>query len=119
MENSRIFKTPEGFELLRWWSDGAEFKSNSIKTSAAARRLLPRLEILHGKIEPSIVYTFGLPYTSSSSFAAVWNTNTEARLRGTRLYFHGIAVTTDGKAVGVFTELDADGNEIGEKYMII
>ena len=115
MENTKIFKTPDGAELLTEWSD-RDFTRFYHQAAAAARRLLPELEFIHGRIENTVYNTFGLPYTSSGDFAAVWNTNTEARIKNTPLYFEGVAINKDFAAVGVFTELDADGNEIGTVY---
>jgi hypothetical protein len=43
---------------------------------------------------------FGLPYTSSSSYAAIWNTNTECYIDTDNQYnIEGFAITTDNKPV--------------------
>ena len=48
---------------------------------------------------------FGLPYTSSGEFAAIWNTNTQARAKyGALLYFRGVALSTDYKTVLIFDQ---------------
>ena len=74
---------------------------------------MPELEFIRGRRETTAEYTFGLPYTSTGSFAAVWNTNAEARLRGTSLYFEGVAIdAADGRPVGIFTERNAAGDEV-------
>ena len=115
MENlqRKTYKTAEGFELLTEWHDGDEFVLYSSRTERAARRLMPELEFIHGRREATAEYTFGLPYTSTGSFAAVWNTNAEARLRGTSLYFEGVAIdAADGRPVGIFTECNAAGDEV-------
>lgn len=46
---------------------------------------------------------FGLAYTSSGEFAAIWNTNTQARARyGAPIYFQGVALDENGQAVLIF-----------------
>lgn len=43
--------------------------------------------------EKDYIEAFGLPYTSSSDFAAIWNTNSQARAKyGEALYFRGVAI---------------------------
>ena len=52
---------------------------------------------------------FGLPYTSSSDFAALWNTNTQARIRAKntpRLYFKGVAAAAKESAMRMFKKFD-------------
>lgn len=117
MENAKTFNF-DGMELLTSW-DG-KYGEHLRKAKRAARRLKSELEFIHGDYRSNdIDEVFGLAYTSSSDFAAVWNTNAEARIAGTRLYFDGIAINTAGEAVGVFTERDEAGDEIGLKCMII
>lgn len=46
---------------------------------------------------------FGLAYTSSGEFAAIWNTNTQARAKyGAPIYFQGVAIDENGQAVLIF-----------------
>lgn len=48
---------------------------------------------------------FGLPYTSSSDFATLWNTNTQARIRAKNaphLYFKGVAAAAKESAMRMF-----------------
>lgn len=48
---------------------------------------------------------FGLPYTSSGDFAAIWNTNTQARAKyGAPLYFRGVAYTENREGVLIFDQ---------------
>ena len=52
---------------------------------------------------------FGLPYTSSSDFASLWNTNTQARIRAKnapRLYFKGVAAAAKESAMRMFKKFD-------------
>lgn len=119
-----FYKTQNGINLLTTWGNGDEYEKNARTAYRAARILNNELEILHGKRERDAEYTFGLPYTSSSAFAAVWNTNTEARKHGTGtkngdgLFFQGIAIDDKGRAVAYYLELK-DGEEVGDQYEII
>ena len=46
--------------------------------------------------EKDYIEAFGLPYTSSSDFAAIWNTNSQARAKyGKALYFRGAAIEAE------------------------
>lgn len=52
---------------------------------------------------------FGLPYTSSSDFATLWNTNTQARIRAKNaphLYFKGVAAAAKESAMRMFKKFD-------------
>ena len=110
------------FELLKDWSEDEDgrrhffeiYERNEKTAKKAARRLLKDLEILHGSD-----LLGGLAYTSTSEFAALWNCNTEARKRGTALYFKGVALTTSGDAVAVYTERTDDGDEGATVLQII
>lgn len=110
------------FELLTDWSEDDSgrkhyfdiYERNEKTAKKAARRLLKNLEILHG----SDLFG-GLTYTSTSDFAALWNCNTEARKRGTNLYFRGVALTTSGDAVAIYTERTDDGDEGATVLQII
>lgn len=109
-------------ELLKDWSEDDSgrrhyseiYKRNEKTAKTAARRLLKNLEILHGAD-----LLDGLAYTSTSEFAALWNCNTVARKRGTNLYFKGVALTTSGEAVAVYTERTDDGYDGATVLQII
>lgn len=61
---------------------------------------------------------YGLPYTSTSDFAAIWNTNASAHYKGSpNLHFDGVAITETGYVVAVFTVYDTEGNETGTAYI--
>lgn len=52
---------------------------------------------------------FGMPYTSSSDFATLWNTNTQARIRAKNsphLYFKGVAAAVKESAMRMFKKFD-------------
>jgi hypothetical protein len=110
----KYFETFNGLHLLLDWSICNKYCIYKRTAERAARRLLPSLEILAGSD-----FLDGLVYTSSSSFAALWNGNTTARKRGTNLYLRGIAITTDGKPAACYIENDENGDELGMVYEVI
>ena len=63
------------------------------------------LIITHGNRERTTEDTYGLPYTSSSSFAMLSNTNVRAELRADqRFNFEWLGLTTENKLVAGFTD---------------
>ena len=60
------------------------------------------LTITHG--EGKDVYEiFGLPYTSSSDYAGIWNCQAEAYLNSDpQWYFNGLAISEDRQILAVF-----------------
>ena len=115
--SEKTYFTKNGIQLLKDWNNYTS--QLSIATRAAAS-LLPSLEIIHGDgNRRNVGDLFGLPYTSLSNFAAVWNTNTQARLIGSRLYFNGIALTPNNTPVAIFTEISEQGEELGEVYRVL
>ena len=71
------------------------------------------LRITYGQRERTAEDTYGLPYTSSSSFAMLSNTNVQAELinplSSKKWNFDWLALTEDNEVVAGFT--DADENE--------
>lgn len=72
----------------------------------------------------ALEYLFGLPYISNSvnnEGAALWNTNTSAELLGlsNTFKFLGVAVGNGGELVGLFQELNHNGDEVGEVRALI
>lgn len=120
MENRNII-TEQGRRLLKSWGYGAEFEKREKIATKAAAGLIYKLQFIHGRRESSAEKTFGLPYTSSGDFAAVWNCNAEAMKTqdGARLFFEGVAIDEAENAVTVWTERNADGDEIGIRYETI
>lgn len=103
------YTTKNGIELLKDWND---YETHTRTATKAAQMLQSYLYFEGGRREAFAGDSFGLPYTSSSSFAAVWNVNASARLIiFPALYFDGVAIDTNGAPVGIFTERDNDGNE--------
>ena len=73
------------------------------------------LIITYGRRERTTEYTYGLPYTSSSSFAMISNTNVRAELKEDRNFnFDWLALTEDNEVVAGFTD-----NDENEKQSII
>ena len=75
------------------------------------------LEIVYGSGH-TVEDIFGLPYTSTSDFAAVWNCQATAHYKGNpQMAFDGVALREDRKFVAVFTVYDIEGNEVGNAYV--
>lgn len=111
------YTTPNGCELLREWN---EYEKHTKTATKAAQLLQPYLYFEGGRREAFAGDSFGLPYTSSGNFAAVWNVNASARLiLFPRLYFDGVAIDADGEPVGIFTERDSHGNEKQTLFIIL
>lgn len=109
-----FYTTKDGARILRDW--GNEYEKHAKTATKAARAILPRLTI-----ETGADFLGGLVYTSSSSFAALWNCNTQARLRapwaaGLRAYFRGVAIDENGRAVLYWVLIDTNGDEVGDEF---
>lgn len=111
------YRTANGLELLTAWND---CEKQTRTAQAAAARLLPLLEITDGE-KPRTRRDFaeGMPYTSSSAFAAIWLCNNSARRRdNSALYLRGIALTVDGQAVGYYIRIE-NGEEVGDVFEVV
>ena len=101
----------KGFDLLTDWEDLRFERCEKI-----ARRGLKKLSLFftHGGQGISLDDIFGLPYTSSSSFAAIWVTNCEAYTmrNGKRHFLDGIALDGSLRPVALYTVRDENGNEV-------
>ncbi len=77
------------------------------------------LLIVYGKRELTAEDTFGLAYTSSSTYAALWNTNVKAvSIDDSNLVFEGIGYNAEElKPVAIFTKYDSEGNEIEDVFI--
>ena len=105
--------------LLKDWdketNSGYETERDAIGTLRGWYK--KNLVITHGSGE-SVEEIFGLPYTSTSDFAAIWNVQASAHYKGNpQLAFEGVALREDGRFVAVFTAYDHEGNEIGDAYL--
>ena len=92
---------------VKEWTD----YENQHKVAVAAVKWLDKhLEIVHGKRERNVELTYGLPYTSSGEYAAIWNTNVDARsLSDLDLQFKGVALDKDNNPVIIWYMTDCDG----------
>ena len=71
------------------------------------------LIITYGDRERTTEYTYGLPYTSSSSFAMLSNTNVRAELKEDRLFnFEWLGLTTENEVVAGFSDYFENEKEI-------
>lgn len=120
MENKSII-SEKGRRLLKSWGYGAEFEKREKIAKRAAAAQIGKFKFIHGRRERNAEYTFGLPYTSSGDFAAIWNCNAEAMKTqdGARLFFEGVAIDEAENAVIIYTEQNANGDEIGIRYETI
>ena len=92
---------------IKEWTD----YENQYKIAVAAVKWLDkRLRIVHGKRERNVELTYGLPYTSSGEYAAIWNTNVDARSNDDLdLQFKGVALDKDNNPVIIWYMTDCDG----------
>lgn len=114
--------------LLTNWDGGyMTFEPLQKVATKAAQAVRGLVEFVHGDNVGSVSDVFGLPYTSSGDFSAIWNTNAAARLKrtgksaGDGLFFRGVAIEkADGKpqAVTVWERL-RDGEEVGTEYYTV
>lgn len=71
------------------------------------------LIITYGHRERTTEDTYGLPYTSSSSFAMLSNTNVQAELKEDRNFnFDWLGLTTENEVVAGFTDKNENEKEI-------
>lgn len=88
----------------------ANYKTQYKIALAAVKRLDKNLRIVHGKRERNVELTYGLPYTSSGEYAAIWNTNVDARSNDDLdLQFKGMALDKDNNPVIIWYMTDCDG----------
>lgn len=116
-----LFLTPNGLNLLKDWESGNGYEANTAKARRAAGALFRSgsLVFIHGE-KPRTASEFfeGMPYTSSSDFAAVWaGCNWQISRRGcAALNLDGIAIDDTGRAVYVWTRYDKNGEEVATEY---
>lgn len=106
-------------KLKDWYYDNKGYARERDVVGTLAGWYKANLVITHGSGR-TVEDIFGLPYTSTSDYAAVWNVQAEALYkRNLSWYFEGCAITDDGHIVAVFSERDTDGNEIDWHDIII
>jgi hypothetical protein len=64
------------------------------------------LIITHGNRERTVELTYGLPYTSSSDYAMLNNTNVEALYPRGGYLFNGLAVSTTGQTFALLADAE-------------
>ena len=101
--------------LLKEWNNYTE---QNACAERYAQKIQDHLIFINGRRERRAGDSFGLPYTSSSAYAAIWNTNAEARTKN-GLRFEGVAINENGAPVGIFTEYDENGNEKNTVFLTI
>ena len=91
---------------IKEWTD----YENQYKIAVSAVKWLDKsLRIVHGKRERNVELTYGLPYTSSGEYAAIWNTNVDARSNDDlALQFKGVALDKDNNPVIIWYMTDCD-----------
>lgn len=104
--------------LKDWYADGKgyERERDAIGTLKAwVEKGNLRLDYGSGNTVEEI---YGLPYTSTSDFAAKWNVQAGAHYRNNpQMEFDGVALRKDGIFIAVFTVYDLEGNEVGTAYV--
>lgn len=99
------------YKFKKEWTNGTEEKVIKIFSKWERKNLI----ITYGRREKTVSDTYGLPYTSSSSFAMISNCNVEAELKADKEYnFEYIAVTEQNEIVVVCWNRDEK-----EKYIVI
>lgn len=106
-------------KLLKDWyketNNGYETERDAIGTLNGWYK--KNLVITHGSGN-TVEEIFGLPYTSTSDFAAVWNCQAASHYKGNpQMAFEGVALSETKQFVAVFTVYDIEGNEVGNAYV--
>lgn len=123
MKNT-YFETPDGLQLLCDWSGGCYNQNEYTKNEGRAKRAAARLFrsgalVFECGEKPRTAAEFfdGMPYTSTSDFAAVWaGCNWQISRRGDKArHLDGIALTDDN-TVAVWTRYNGNGDEIATEY---
>lgn len=110
----------KGFDLLTDWVE-LRFERCESNARCGLKKLLRQLHFTHGGDGKTLDDIFGLPYTSSGCFAAIWVTNCEAyKMRnGKRHFLDGIALDRSLRPIALYTVRDENGNEVEEVAEII
>ena len=114
----KTYKTQNGLELLTEWQN---YPEQLKKAKHAARQIVDHLIFEKNRAGFNIDDIFGLPYTSTSNFAAIWNTNTQAYFMDdenkNKLYFDGVALDINNNPVYVYTEFNENNEEIDTRFI--
>lgn len=99
------------YKLLKKWDD---IETQTKKVLNDFKFLIPILKIEHGYDKHLSQYAnietlenvFGFPYTSSSSFGAIWNTNTQTKIKN--MYFRGLAIDENNDTIIILENKNGD-----------
>ena len=92
--------------LKEWYFDGNGYKRQEKVIKAFSKWYRSNLRITRGSGN-NVEEIFGLPYTSSSSYAALWNCQAEAELKQDAQWkFNALAITEDNKIIAIFDRED-------------
>ena len=104
-------------KLKKEWND-VEKTSKELCGQFNAWRL-SNLKITYGTGR-TVEEIFGFPYTSSSSFAAIWNCQAEAVYKWSDEWrFEGLAVSETNNAIAIFEHEDGTVENMDRMYIII
>lgn len=105
-------------KIKDWYEIEYDVEATSRKVIRAFERWYKaNLRITHGSGQ-NVNYIFGLPYTSSSDYAALWNCQAEAELKADPQWkFNALAISNDLNIIAVFDREDT-GN-FDDKEIII
>lgn len=104
-------------KLKRDWKDVEKTENELIKLFRNWR--LSNLHITHGNGR-TVDDIFGFPYTSSSSFSAIWNCQAEAVYKWSEEWrFEGLAVSETNDAIAIFEHEDGTADNMDRMYIII
>ena len=104
-------------KLKKEWND-VEKTSKELCGQFNAWRL-SNLKITYGTGR-TVEEIFGFPYTSSSSFTAIWNCQAEAVYKWSDEWrFEGLAVSETNNAIAIFEHEDGTVENMDRMYIII
>ncbi len=91
------------------WTDNEYNKALKVFSTWEKENLI----LTYGKRDKNEEYTYGLPYTSSSNFAMISNTNVEAVLKtDNQYYFNWIALDNNNNVIAGFTDIEENEKEL-------
>lgn len=101
----------EDYKFLKEWDNVEDTTKKIMEVFSPWEKR--NLAIVYGKREQTTEDTYGLPYTSSSSFAMLGNTNVDAVLKdNTAWHFDWLALTDEGIVVAGFENHDNEEAQI-------
>lgn len=104
-------------KLKKEWNDVEKTSKELCRQFNAWR--LSNLEITYGTGR-TVEEIFGFPYTSSSSFAAIWNCQAEAVYKWSNEWrFEGLALSETNNAIAIFEHEDGTVENMDRMYIII